>query len=299
MRGKAFEIAGLRIGGGNPPQVIAELGINHGGDLSVAKEMALAAIKAGAVLIKHQTHIPEKEMSREAQFAIPGNASVSIFDVISECTLSEDEEFELARFIESNGAIFFSTPFSREAANRLNSFGVPAFKIGSGECNNYPLVEHIARFGKPVILSTGMNSISSIRTSVSILQAYDVPFALMHTTNLYPTPTKLVRLGAMQQMAEAFPSAPIGLSDHSTSNAAGFAAVALGATIVERHFTDSKSRVGPDIICSMDPGELAQLLQMSSEIFYSLGGVKGAAAEEEVTMNFAFASVASTRPIKA
>jgi sialic acid synthase SpsE len=101
----------------------------------------------------------------------------------------------------------------------------------------------------------------------------------------------------MQEMAQAFPEAPIGLSDHSTSNAAGLAAVALGACLVERHFTDSKSRSGPDIVCSMDPDELRQLLQMSNEIFLSLGGVKGAAEEEEVTINFAFASVASLRPI--
>ena len=141
--------------------------------------------------------------------------------------------------------IFISTPFSRAAADRLQRMNVPAYKIGSGECNNYPLLKHIASFGKPMILSTGMNTIESVGKAVAILESARVPYALLHTTNLYPTPPHLVRLGAMVELGKAFPRAVIGLSDHTTDNVACLGAVALGASILERHFTDRMDRVGP------------------------------------------------------
>jgi len=288
----------LGIGKALPPVVIAEIGINHGGDLEVAKRMADAAVTHGARIVKHQTHIPESEMSTEASFAIPGNSDDSIFKIMKDCALSESEEFELATYIKSLGATFLSTPFSREAVDRLELIGVSAYKIGSGECNNYPLVEYVARRGKPVILSTGMNTIATIRPSVEILESFRLPYVLMHTTNLYPTPTKLLRLGALQDLSQNFPNAIIGLSDHSTSNAACLASVALGAKVLERHFTDSKARTGPDIVCSMDGPELAQLIDMSAEIFEATGGNKGPAEEEQVTMNFAFSSVCAVRDIR-
>lgn len=291
--GNELEIGEVKIGSGHPPKVIAEIGINHGGSLRVAKEMVVSAIANGAHLIKHQTHIPNKEMSREAESAIPGNTHKSIFQVMEECALSAEDEFELAQFTKAQGGTFFSTPFSREAADRLMEIGVPGFKIGSGECSNYPLVDYIASKGLPIILSTGMNSIETIRPSVEIFRERKIDFALMHTTNLYPTPQKLLRLGALAQLQSAFPDAVLGLSDHSVSNSACFAAVSMGASVLERHFTDSKRREGPDMVCSMDPNELVELLRVSEEIFQALGGDKMPAQEEGVTMNFAFASVAS------
>jgi len=176
--------------------------------------------------------------------------------------------------------------------------GVSAYKIGSGECNNYPLIEHIASFGKPMIVSTGMNDISSVRKTVNILDKYNIQYALLHTTNLYPTPAHLVRFGAMQELQKEFPSAVIGLSDHTTSNLACFGAVALGASILERHFTDSMDRVGPDIINSMDPEALKELIDGSIELAKMRGGKKEAAKEEQVTMDFAFATVVTIRQIK-
>jgi N-acetylneuraminate synthase len=292
-----LEIAGQTIGWESEPKVIAEIGINHGGSLEVAKSMVESAIRGGAHFVKHQTHISKLEMSSEAESAIPGNTDKSIFQVISECELEESEEFALMEYTKSLGGIFISTPFSREAADRLNSWGVPAFKIGSGECNNFPLVEHIAKKNKPVLLSTGMNSIDSIRVSAKILDDNKVPYALLHTTNLYPTPHKLLRLGALVEMREAFPGISLGLSDHSTSNSACLASVALGARVLERHYTDSKNREGPDIICSMDETELRDLVRSSSEVFAALGGTKNPATEESVTMNFAFASVSALREI--
>lgn len=295
---KEFVIGNRKIGPDYPPLVIAEIGINHEGSLETAKQMVDAAAKAGAEVIKHQTHVVEDEMAPAAKKVIPGNADVSIYDIMARCALSEEDEIELKRYVESKGMIFISTPFSRAAAERLERMDVQAYKIGSGECNNYPLIKHIAQFGKPMIVSTGMNDIASIQRTVAIMEEYQVPYALLHCTNLYPTKPEWIRLGAMTQLMEAFPDAVVGLSDHSLNNNACLAAVALGASILERHFTDSKYRPGPDIICSMDGAEMAALIQGSREIYQMRGGQKTALSEEQVTIDFAFATVVAIQDIK-
>ncbi|MBD3583434.1 N-acetylneuraminate synthase family protein [Flavobacterium selenitireducens] len=292
-----IEIAGRKIGPDFPPLVIAEIGINHEGSLAVAKEMVDAAHRAGAEVVKHQTHIVSDEMAGAAKKVIPGNADISIYEIMERCALDEDDELALKHYVESKGMIFISTPFSRAAAERLNKFDVQGYKIGSGECNNYPLLEHIASFGKPVILSTGMNTIESVAKAVAIFDKYDVPVALLHTTNLYPTPIHLVRLGAMTQLHEAFPGKVFGLSDHTLNNNACLAAVALGGSILERHFTDHMQRTGPDIVCSMDEQACAELIVSSNEIWQMRGGEKAPAKEEQVTIDFAFATVCTIAPI--
>ena len=294
----SFSIQDRPIGANHPPLVIVEIGINHNGSLKTAFEMVDAAHSVGAEVIKHQTHVVEDEMSKAAKNVIPGNADISIYEIMANAALNEEDETTLKNYVESKGMIFISTPFSRAAADRLERMGVSAYKIGSGECNNYPLIEHIAAFGKPMIVSTGMNTIQSVQKTVTILQKYKVPYALLHTTNLYPTPPELVRLGGMQALQEAFCEAEIGLSDHTTSNLACFAATALGATILERHFTDSMSRSGPDIVNSMDPTALKELIEGSAQITLMRGGTKEAAKEEQVTIDFAFATVVSIKPIK-
>ena len=293
-----IEIAGRKIGAEFPPVVIAEIGINHEGSLEVAKEMVDAAFRAGVEIVKHQTHIVEDEMSEAAKKVIPGNADVSIYEIMERCSLNEQQEFQLKEYVESKGMIFISTPFSRAAADRLHQWDVPAYKIGSGECNNYPLLEHIASFGKPIILSTGMNTIESIAKAVSIFKNHQVQYALLHTTNLYPTPNRLVRLGAMQEMANHFSGTTFGLSDHTLTNHACLAAVALGASILERHFTDHMDRTGPDIVCSMDEENCKALIDGSRIIWEQSGGTKGPAKEEQVTIDFAFATVCSIQTIK-
>ncbi|OIQ28389.1 MAG: polyhydroxyalkanoate biosynthesis repressor PhaR [Bacteroidetes bacterium MedPE-SWsnd-G2] len=291
MNKPVFQIKNRKIGADYPPLVIAEIGINHEGSLKVAKEMVDAAYKAGVEVVKHQTHIVEDEMSKAAKEVIPGNADVSIYDIMERCALNEQDELELKNYVEDKGMIFISTPFSRAAANRLEKFGVSAYKIGSGECNNYPLLEHIAAFGKPVILSTGMNTIESVSKAVDIFEKAGTPIALLHTTNLYPTPTHLVRLGAMTQLHEAFSNHVFGLSDHTLNNNACLGAVALGASILERHFTDHMDRTGPDIVCSMDENACNELILGSQEIWKMRGGTKEPAKEEQVTIDFAFATV--------
>lgn len=293
-----IEIAGRKIGLDFPPLVIAEIGINHEGSLKVAKEMVDAAFRSGVEVIKHQTHIVEDEMNGAAKSVIPGNANVSIYEIMQRCSLNEEDELELKNYVESKGMIFISTPFSRAAAERLKKFDIPAYKIGSGECNNYPLLEHISSFGKPVILSTGMNTIESVKKAVAIFDKKNIPVALLHTTNLYPTPIHLVRFGALTQLHEAFPTKVFGLSDHTLNNNACIGAVALGASILERHFTDHMERTGPDIICSMDEKVCAELIINSKEVWQMRGGVKGPAEEEQVTIDFAFATVCSIASIK-
>lgn len=293
----SIQIGTRKIGQDFSPLVIAEIGINHEGSLKTAFEMVDAAHTAGAEIIKHQTHVVEDEMSKEARKVIPGNTDVSIYDVMSRCALSEEDEIKLKEYVESKGMIFLSTPFSRAAADRLERMNVLAYKIGSGEMNNYPLLDHIASFGKPMIVSTGMNNIESVRKAVNILERHDVQYALLHTTNLYPTPPELVRLGAMQELQREFPKAVIGLSDHTVNNNACLAAAALGASILERHFTDRPDRTGPDIVCSMTPDQLTQLINGSAEIAKMRGGKKEAAKEEQVTIDFAFATVVTIKPL--
>lgn len=295
----SFEIGDIRVGIGEEPLVIPEIGINHEGSLKVAKLIVDAASRAGARIIKHQTHVIEDEMSYAAKNVIPGNTNVSIYEVMERCALNEEEEYELKQYVESKGMVFLSTPFSRAAADRLERFGVLAYKIGSGELNNYPLIKHIASFGKPMIVSTGMNGIPSIKKAVDILEEAKVPYALMHTTNLYPTAPRLVRLGAMQEMMNAFPGVPVGLSDHTLTNTACIAAMSLGATVVERHFIDVMDRSGPDVVCSMDEQRCKELIEAARDIPKMLGGKKEAAKEEQVTIDFAFATVVTIKPVKA
>ena len=294
---QSLNIENIKIGQDYVPLVIPEIGINHNGSLKTAIEMVDAAFSAGARLIKHQTHIIEDEMSSEAKKVIPGNSTKSIYDVMAECALSEDEELELMKYTMSKGMVFLSTPFSRAAAYRLEKFGVSAYKIGSGEMNNYPLIDLISRFGKPMLVSTGMNDMEAVKRTVDIITKNNCPFALLHTTNLYPTPPHLVRLGAMQELMSF--GVPAGLSDHTLNNNACIAAIGMGASIVERHFTDRKDRVGNDIICSMDPEGLRELLTAANEVFSMRGGVKAPLAEEQVTIDFAFATVVAVKDIAA
>jgi sialic acid synthase SpsE len=294
----SFEIAGRKVGKDATPLVIAEIGINHGGSIDVAIEMIDSAVRAGVEMVKHQTHIIDDEMSGSAKFVIPGNSTKSIYQIMSECALNEKDEWTLIQYAKSRDIIFISTPFSRAAVNRLEKFGVPAYKVGSGECNNYPLLKYIASKGKPIILSTGMNDMISISKAVNIFIEHRLPFALLHTTNLYPTPYHLVRLGAMTELMTHYPDVPIGLSDHTVDNYSSYAALALGASIIERHFTDSYSRTGPDITCSMDESACRELIEASKKICCMLGGKKLAAHEEAVTIDFAFASVVTIKGVR-
>jgi N-acetylneuraminate synthase len=175
---------------------------------------------------------------------------------------------------------------------------VPAFKIGSGECNNYPLIEHIAKMGRPIILSTGMNDLNSISESVRIIQPHNCPVMLMHCTSMYPTPYYKVRLGAIKELRDAF-NLPVGLSDHSFGIYTCLGAVALGACALEKHFTVSRNWPGPDIPISIEPQELTEMVKGSLAIWEALGGTKDVLPEEKPVIDFAYATVVTIQPVKA
>lgn len=293
----AIDLGRRRIGPGHPPLVIAEIGINHEGRMDRAVQMVDDAKRAGCECVKFQSHVIADEMIPND--VVPGNATESIWDIMSRCALSAEEERQLKDYVESQGLLYLCTPFSRAAARRLHALGVGAYKIGSGECNNYPLIREIASYGRPVLLSTGMNGIDDIRPAVAILRDAGLPFALFHCTSLYPTPYDKVRLGGLADLAAHFPDAVLGLSDHSLGNYTCFAAVALGASVVEKHFTSDKTWPGPDVPISLDPAELADLVVGTRAIFEASGGAKTRLAEEQPTVDFAYASVVAIRDIAA
>ena len=280
------------------PLIIAELGINHGGELLVAEQMVKTAANRGCEVIKHQTHFLDDEMTPDAKQIMPPNADVSIWDVMDKCSLTKDEEIKLKRLVEDLGMIYISTPFSRLAADFLNDINVPAFKIGSGECDNLLLIEHIADFGKPIILSTGMQNLLSVEKPVEILEKKNIEYALLECTNIYPCPPEDIALGSLAQLSDKFPNAEIGFSDHSIGPTMALAAIALGATIVEKHFTDTKDRQGPDISCSMDPDELEHLIKRSKEVAYSRDRKKFIADVEKDVYKFARSSIVSDKNLK-
>jgi sialic acid synthase SpsE len=289
-------INGREIGPDFKPFVIPEIGINHEGNFQKAKKMIEDAKQSGAECVKFQCHVIEDEMIENN--VIPANANESIWEIMKRCAFTKEQEIQLKEYTEKLGLIYLSTPFSREAADRLEEMNVCAYKIGSGECNNYPLVKHIANFGKPIILSTGMNNLEGIEKSTNILKNAGVEFAILHVTSIYPTPYENVRLGIIKKIKERFPNVVLGLSDHSIGNYTCYAAIPLGASILEKHFTSDKNWPGPDIPVSIDPCDLKQLIDGSDAIHKSLDGDKEILHDEEKTSNFAFSCVVSIKDIK-
>jgi sialic acid synthase SpsE len=294
---KEFSIGSRKIGPDHPPLVIVEVGINHEGSLEKALQLVDAAVEAGAELVKFQCHITNKEMVPTDM--TPGEISKEkLWDIIKRCELTESEEREVQAHCKRKGVMYLSTPFSREAADRLDAMGVPAFKIGSGECNNYPLLEHVAAKGKPIVLSTGMNDLPSIQKAVTAIRKHDVPLILLHCTSMYPTPYEKVRLGAIGDLQRNFPDLGVGLSDHSLNIWTCLGAVALGACVLEKHFTISRSWPGPDTGISIEPRELADMIVGSKAIWQARGGAKTILAEEQAVIDFAYATVVTTAPVQ-
>lgn len=280
------------------PLFICEIGINHNGSFKNAKKLIDLAKKAGVECVKHQAHDVKHEMIEEAKKTIPGNSNKSIYEIIKNKSLPFSFENKLKKYAEKKGLIYLSTPFSKEAADYLNKIGVHAFKIGSGECNNYPLIEYICKFKKPIIMSTGMSNLNDLKKTVNFINKKKIPLALMHCTNVYPTPLEKSRLNSITIMQKTFKNNIIGYSDHTVGLYASYAALALGAKIIEKHYVDTYDRKGPDVSCSMDRNQLKELINASKLIPLSIPGEKKPISEEKVTMNFAFASVVSKEFIK-
>lgn len=293
---REFEIRGRKIGSHRPPFVIAEVGINHEGSTEKALRLVDAAKEARADCVKFQCHITEAEMIPTDMK--PGKISDErLWDIIKRCELTEEEERRVKERCEAVGIQYLSTPFSREAADRLERIGVDAFKIGSGECNNVPLVEHIAGKRKPIIMSTGMNDIPSIRKSVEVIKKHGIPFMLMHCVSIYPTPYDKMRLKSIVQLTKEF-GVPVGLSDHSLGIYTCLGAVALGAAALEKHFTISRSWPGPDNPFSIEPHELRELVSGVRAVWQALEGDKQIVEDEKPVIDFAYASVVTISPVK-
>ena len=294
-----FKINSLEVSLKSKPIVLPEIGINHNGSLETAFKIVDAAKRAGAKIIKHQTHIPNDEMSEEAKKIKPGNSKKNIFKIIESSSLDEEKEYKLLQYVKSKKMIFISTPFSRLAVDRLVKFKVPAFKIGSGEMSNFPLLEYICKFKKPLLVSTGMHSLSEVFKTYNFLKKKKIKFSFLHTTNLYPSKDHYLRLNSITEMRKKFPEIPIGISDHTPDLLSSIIGVSLGAKIIEKHFIYDKKKVfGPDINASIDEKQLKDLINIVDRTCKQLKGKKSRLKEEQVTRNFAFASVISLKEIK-
>lgn len=292
-----IKIGKIEIKKNKAPLIIPEMGINHNGNFEIAIKIIRSAKKAGAKIIKNQTHVPEDEYSDEAKKIIPDNSNINIYDLIKRCSFSDEEEFKLKNFTEKLGMEYISTPFSRAAVDRLVKLKIKLIKIGSGECNNYPLIKYIAKKNIPVILSTGMNNFRNIKIATNILKKNGIKFGLNHCTNIYPTDFQHARLNCISKLMKKYPKNLIGLSDHSKNNLIALASIPLGVNMIEKHFVDTKNRKGPDISSSMDENDLKNLIDNSKNIFSSLGGEKKILKKEISVSKFAFASVVSIKKI--
>tara|TARA_B100000424_G_scaffold266082_1_gene256674 strand:+ start:531 stop:1562 length:1032 start_codon:yes stop_codon:yes gene_type:complete len=293
-----FKISNLEINLNSKPIILPEIGINHNGSLETAFKIVDSAKRAGAKIIKHQTHIPSDEMSEEAKKIKPGNSNRNIYNIIRSSCLSEEEEYKLLKYTKLKKMVFISTPFSRQAVDRLVKFNIPAFKIGSGEMSNLPLLEYICKFKKPLIVSTGMHSLNEVTKTYNFLKKRNIKFAFLHTTNLYPTKDKHLRLNSIVEMKKKFFNIPIGLSDHTPDLLSSIIGITLGAKIIEKHFVHSKKLAGPDIPASIDEKQLKNLIEVSGRVHDQLKGNKNRLKQEQVTRNFAYSSVISLRNIK-
>lgn len=281
------------------PFVIAEIGINHEGCMKRAIKMIYDAYYAGCECVKFQCHIASEEMTSEAKNIIPSNCDKSIYQVIDDCSLSEEQEVELKKIVEDLGMIYLCTPFSIAAADRLERMGVLAYKIGSGEMNNLQLVEHVAKFGKPLLVSTGMNSLENIKKTVDIIEKYNVPYCLFHCVSMYPTPYNKVNLPGVTDLKQNFEKPLIGLSDHSIGITSCFGAYMLGCQIFEKHYTSYKDWSGPDMEISIDPAELKSLIE-NLDILKQCNEGQGRSTiqeSEQGTIDFAYNTLTTTKTL--
>jgi N,N'-diacetyllegionaminate synthase len=301
---RAFTVAGRTIGDAAPVFVVAEAGVNHNGDMALARRLVDAAADMGADAVKFQTFSTDALVSRAApkagyQVETTG-AAESQRDMLAGLELSLDAHGELQQRSAKRGIIFFSAPFDPKSADLLEALGVPLFKIPSGEITNLPLLRHVAAKGRPVILSTGMSTLAEVEVAVAAIRAAgDPPLAILHCVSAYPAPAGETNLRAMDTLRERF-GVPVGLSDHTLGIEVALAAVARGASIVEKHLTLDKTLPGPDHRASLDPGEFTALVRAIRSVESALGdGEKRPMASETDTRRVARKSLVAARAIRA
>jgi N-acetylneuraminate synthase len=289
---------------GEPCYVIAEAGVNHNGDVDTAKRLVEVAANSGADAVKFQTfkterlvlqHAPKAEYQKRTT-----GSQESQFQMLKRLELSHADHIELFRYCASRQITFLSTPFDEESADFLDELGVEAFKISSGDLTNLPFLEHVAEKGKLMIVSTGMATLSEVRTAVDLVTtAGNRNLILLHCVSDYPAQPSTINLKAMQTLADAF-GFPVGYSDHTRGIDVALAAVARGAVVLEKHFTLSRTLQGPDHLASLEPEELAALVQGVRNVEAALGsGAKEPTRSEMDTAHAARRSLVAARAIAA
>ena len=289
---KEIIINGRKVGRDFPPYVIAEACINHEGDIKIAKEMVFHARAAGVDAIKFQLHVLDDEMLRDAPKS--DNFDEPLFDTLEKTNLSIEEHLELKELCENIGIDYMCTPFSKVSADQLNDFiGVEAFKVGSGECTNHPLQRHIAKKNKPMIVSTGMTELDEVKQTVEVLKkSCNAGFALTHCVSAYPCPYNRVNLNMIPKYMELF-DVPVGLSDHTIGIYTSLGAIALGACIIEKHFSLDRTLPGPDHQSSIEPYELRELAIGCKAVWESRGEIREIFPEEREIVAWAREAVVS------
>jgi len=299
-----FTVGSRRIGAGEPVFVIAEAGVNHNGDLDLARRLIDVAADAGADAVKFQTFRTEALVSGAApkaryQMETTG-ADESQQAMLARLELSPAAHAALRDHARARGIVFFSTPFDEDSADLLDRLGVPLLKVPSGEVTNLPLLRHLAAKRRPLLMSTGMCTLTEVETAVATVhEAGDPPLALLHCVSAYPAPVEDTNLRAMDALRARF-GCPVGLSDHSLGIAVALAAVARGAAILEKHVTLDKNLPGPDHRASLEPAELTALVRGVRAIEAALGdGVKRPMPSEIDTRAVARRSLVAARALPA
>ncbi len=300
----SIQIGNKKIGLGEPCFIIAEAGVNHNGDLALAKKLIDIASEAKADAVKFQTFKAERLVTRDANKAeyqkITTGSDESQFEMLKRLEISDEKYQELFVYAKKRGILFLSTPFDPDSADLLDRIGVPVFKISSSDLTNLPLLSHIATKNKPIILSTGMACLGEIEVTVNYLRKQGLRgLVLLHCTTSYPAPMDTVNLRSMETLRKAF-GFPVGYSDHTTGINIASAAVSLGACIIEKHFTLDRSLPGPDHKASIEPSELKNMVKDIREIEIALGdGIKRISSEESEIKKIATKSLVSKCSITA
>ena len=280
----------LDIIGSNKTFIIAEAGVNHNGDLKIAKKLIDKAVKAGADAVKFQTFSADRLVTKNAPKADYQNKTTdkneSQYDMLKKLELSLDEHKELKTYCEQKNILFMSTPFDFESVDLLEKLGVELYKIGSGDLTNIPLLEYVAKKNKPMIVSTGMSNLAEVEEAVNIIkESGNKKLILLHCVSNYPANFENVNLKAMNTMKTAF-RVEVGYSDHTPGIEISIAAVAMGAKVIEKHFTLDKSMEGPDHRASLNPEELFEMVESIRNIEKSFGNGLKKCQETEKTNRY-------------
>jgi N-acetylneuraminate synthase len=285
--------------------IIAEAGVNHNGSLKIAKEMIFEASRAGADYIKFQTFITGNLVSKDARQADYQSKNLGIetsqFEMLQKLELSKEDHLELIKSCKENGIAFFSTAFDLDSVELLMNLDIPIWKIPSGEITNLPYLRKIGSIGKPIIISTGMATLGEIEDAIGVLELSGTVrenITVLHCTTEYPAPIDEVNLNAMVTIGKAF-KVKYGYSDHTEGIEIPLAAVAMGASVIEKHFTLDKNMIGPDHKASLSPGELRDMVAGIRKIELSLGdGIKIPSAGEIKNKVAARKSIVASKNIR-